>query len=84
MNDTIIVANHVDGNRLWSRLMGSCKLWRDSEGGRQQARTVAGRNCCAGEARRLGPKIGLSPSVDAASNLFLRLNGSDSADLPPL
>lgn len=83
MTDRLGVADHVDGRRLWQRLMELARFGGTAKGG--VSRLALSKEEIAARAQLVvwGAAIGLEPSVDPASNLFLRLNGTD-ATLPPL
>jgi beta-ureidopropionase / N-carbamoyl-L-amino-acid hydrolase len=77
------VSDYVNGERLWHRLMDLARFGATPNGGVSRLalsdEEIAARAELVGWARA----IGLSSSVDDASNLFLRLPGIQP-DLPPL
>lgn len=83
MTDTTGLADHVDGQRLWQRLMELASFGATPQGG--VSRLALSQEEIAARAQLVawGRRIGLEPSVDAAANLFLRLSGAEP-DLPPL
>jgi beta-ureidopropionase / N-carbamoyl-L-amino-acid hydrolase len=83
MTNSISVADHVNGERLWQRLMELARFGATSKGG--VSRLALSDEEIAARARLVawGKAIGLEPSVDPASNLFLRLTGT-APHLPPL
>jgi N-carbamoyl-L-amino-acid hydrolase len=83
MTDQLRIADYVDGKRLWQRLMALAQFGANAKGG--VSRLALSQDEVAARAQLVawGNAIGLEPSVDPASNLFLRMNGADAA-LPPL
>lgn len=77
------VSAHVNAERLWARLMELASFGATAKGG--VSRLALSREEIAARARLIewGRTIGLEPSVDPASNLFLRMAGVNSS-LPPL
>lgn len=77
------IANHVNGTRLWDRLMELALFGALPKGGvNRQALSdeeIAARACLV----RWADTIGLGASTDSAANLFLRYPGREP-DLPPL
>ena len=77
------VSQRIDGGRLWQRLMDFAKFGATSKGGvcrlALSKEEVQARAALVAWAKR----IGLKPSVDAAANLFLALEGREP-QLPPL
>jgi beta-ureidopropionase / N-carbamoyl-L-amino-acid hydrolase len=77
------VADHVNGDRLWDRLMALAKFGALPNGGvNRQALSdeeVEARSALV----QWGRSIGLQASVDRAANLFLRYPGRDP-NLPPV
>lgn len=73
----------IDGDRLWSRLESMARFGATASGG--VCRLALSEEEAAARAQLIdwGEKIGLTPSADAAANLFLRLEGTDPS-LPPL
>jgi beta-ureidopropionase / N-carbamoyl-L-amino-acid hydrolase len=77
------VSQRIDGDRLWQRLMDLAKFGATSKGG--VCRLALSREEVAARAALVAwaKGIGLKPSVDAAANLFLALEGRQP-QLPPL
>jgi beta-ureidopropionase / N-carbamoyl-L-amino-acid hydrolase len=77
------VSDRIDGDRLWQNLMDLAKFGATSNGGvcRQALSNeeIQARAALVAWAR----SIGLKPSVDAAANLFLALEGREP-QLPPV
>jgi N-carbamoyl-L-amino-acid hydrolase len=77
------VSQGIDGGRLWQRLMELAKFGATSKGGvcrlALSDEEVQARAALVAWAR----SFGLKPSVDAAANLFLALEGREP-QLPPL
>jgi N-carbamoyl-L-amino-acid hydrolase len=77
------VSQRIDGGRLWQRLMDFAKFGATSKGGvcrlALSKEEVQARAALVAWAK----SIGLKPSVDAAANLFLALEGREP-QLPPL
>ena len=70
------VSTHVNGDRLWRRLMELARFGATESGGVNRSR------CRMRRSRRglnswWGSAIGLDPSTDAVANLFLSLPGTD-------
>lgn len=83
MTDTTSVADHVDGDRLWQRLMALARFGATEKGGVSRLALSGEEIGARAQLVTWGSAIGLEPSVDSASNLFLRLRGTDAV-LPPL
>jgi N-carbamoyl-L-amino-acid hydrolase len=83
MNDTTSVADHVDGKRLWQRLMALAGFGATAKGGVSRLALSQEEIAARAQLVKWGEEIGLEPSADPASNLFLRLPGREP-DLPPL
>lgn len=77
------VADHVNGDRLWRRLMDLAEFGATAKGG--VCRLALSREERAARRQLVAwtEAIGLEPSTDASSNLFLRLAGIEPG-LPPL
>jgi beta-ureidopropionase / N-carbamoyl-L-amino-acid hydrolase len=77
------VAQRIDEVRLWQRLMDLAKFGATSKGG--VCRLALSNEEVQARAALLSwaERIGLKPSVDAAANLFLALEGREPR-LPPL
>jgi len=77
------VADRVDGERLWQRLMELARFGATDKGGvcrlALSQEEIAARACLV----RWGRAFGLAPSSDAAGNLFLALEGREP-QLPPV
>jgi beta-ureidopropionase / N-carbamoyl-L-amino-acid hydrolase len=83
-HDTPKVSAYVDGERLWARLMELASYGATAGGG--VSRLALSREERAARAKLIewAEPIGLEPSVDPASNLFLRLPGADPGLAPLL
>ena len=77
------IARHVDGERLWRRLMALARFGATPRGGVDRQALSDAEVAARAELMRWGQAIGLKPFVDDAANLFLRLPGMDD-DLPPV
>ena len=77
------IAQRIDEDRLWQRLMDLAKFGATSKGG--VCRLALSNEEIQARAALLAwaKSIGLKPSVDAAANLFLALEGREPR-LPPL
>ena len=77
------VAELIDGERLWQRLMELARYGATDKGGVRRLalsqEEIAARACLV----RWGRAFGLEASTDAAANLFLTLKGREP-DLPPV
>jgi beta-ureidopropionase / N-carbamoyl-L-amino-acid hydrolase len=77
------VAELIDGERLWQRLMELASFGATDKGGVRRLalsqEEIAARACLV----RWGRAFGLEASTDAAANLFLTLKGLEP-DLPPV
>lgn len=83
MNDTTSIADHIDGKRLWQRLMELASFGATAKGGVSRLALSQEEIAARAQLVKWGEEIGLEPSVDPASNLFLRLPGIEP-HLPPL
>jgi N-carbamoyl-L-amino-acid hydrolase len=83
INGTISVADYVDGKRLWRRLMELACFGATVKGGVSRLALSQEEIAARAQLVKWGQEIGLEPSVDGASNLFLRLPGTEP-HLPPL
>ncbi len=83
MTDAGGVAAHVDAGRLWRRLMALALFGATPKGGVSRLALSQEEAAARAQIVQWGETIGLEPSVDAASNLFLRLPGAEP-DLPPV
>ena len=77
------VGHHVDGERLWRRLMALAQFGALPKGGVNRQALSDEEIAARGELVRWGEAIGLKAYTDSAANLFLRLDGADP-DLPPV
>jgi N-carbamoyl-L-amino-acid hydrolase len=77
------VSDHVDGGRLWRRLMELARFGATEKGGVHRLALSDEEISARAELVRWGREIGLEPATDAAANLFLRLPGREP-DLPPV
>jgi beta-ureidopropionase / N-carbamoyl-L-amino-acid hydrolase len=77
------VSTHVNGDRLWRRLMELARFGATDKGG--VSRLALSREEIAARAQLVewGRAIALAPANDAAGNLFLRLPGREP-QLPPI
>jgi N-carbamoyl-L-amino-acid hydrolase len=81
---TPVIAPHVDGRRLWDRLMALARHGALPGGGvNRQALSREELQARAGIVQWANA-IGLTSSTDAAANLFLRLPGRDDSLAPVL
>ena len=76
-------STHVDGKRLWSRLMELASFGATEQGGVCRLALTRHEIDARATLVRWGRDIGLHPSVDDAGNLFLRLEGREPG-LPPV
>ncbi len=72
----------VRAHRLWSRLHAMAKIGGKSNGGVDRPALSNADIEARAQLVAWGSKIGLSPSVDPAGNLFLRLEGRDATLAP--
>jgi N-carbamoyl-L-amino-acid hydrolase len=77
------VANFVDGDRLWDRLMALAKIGALPAGGVNRQALSQEEIKARAEIVRWAETIGLEPSSDVAANLFLRCKGREES-LPPV
>jgi N-carbamoyl-L-amino-acid hydrolase len=77
------VARHVDGDRLWDRLMALAKFGALPKGGVNRQALSDEEVAARAELTRWATAIGLEPSVDAVANLFYRYEGADP-NVPPV
>jgi N-carbamoyl-L-amino-acid hydrolase len=77
------VSDHVDGDRLWTRLMELARFGATDKGG--VCRLALSQEEIAARAALVewGRAFGLEPSSDNAANLFLALEGREP-ELPPI
>jgi N-carbamoyl-L-amino-acid hydrolase len=78
------VSDHVNGQRLWQRLMDFARIGATSKGGVCRLALSSEEIAARAQLVRWGRELGLEPTNDGAGNLFLRLAGSDPAALPLL
>lgn len=76
-------SSHVDGKRLWGRLMGLARFGGELDGAVNRQALTRTEIEARAEVIRWARTLGLEPATDAAANLFLRLGGSET-DLPPV
>ena len=76
-------SDHVDGDRLWNRLMALARFGARPDGGVDRQALTPAETEARAELVRWGRELGLEPFTDAAANLFLRLQGREP-DLPPV
>src|SRR5579859_3645014 len=77
------VARHVEGDRLWDRLMALAKFGALPKGGVNRQALSDEEVAARAELTRWATAIGLEPSVDAVANLFYRYEGA-GRNLPPV
>lgn len=77
------VSERIDGERLWQRLMDLARFGATSNGGVRRLALSEEEIEARAALIAWGKGIGLKPSVDAAANLFLALEGREP-QLPPL
>jgi beta-ureidopropionase / N-carbamoyl-L-amino-acid hydrolase len=78
------IGQHIDGARLWGRLMELAQCGATAKGGVSRLALSAEEIAARAQLVRWGREIGLTPFNDAAGNLFLRLAGRDPALAPVL
>jgi N-carbamoyl-L-amino-acid hydrolase len=71
------VSAHVNGERLWRRLMELARFGATDKGGVSRLALSKEEIAARAELVRWGRAIGLVPSNDDAGNLFLRLEGRE-------
>src|SRR5262245_58883277 len=77
------IAQRIDEDRLWRRLMDLAKFGATSKGGVCRLALSSEEVEARGALLSWAKSIGLEPSVDAAANLFLALEGREP-QLPPV
>ena len=77
------VGNHIDGERLWKRLMELAQFGATRRGGVSRLALSEEERAARRQLIAWGEEIGLQASTDDAANLFLRLEGKEP-DLRPL
>lgn len=78
------VASHVDGERLWRRLLELARFGGTANGGVNRLALSAEEISARAELVRWGRLLGLTPFTDEAANLFLRLEGREPGLAPLL
>jgi N-carbamoyl-L-amino-acid hydrolase len=76
-------SDHVDGARLWRRLMQLAEFGARADGGVDRQTLTEPEILARAHLIALGRSLGLQPFTDAGANLFLRLLGREP-DLPPV
>lgn len=76
-------SDHVDGDRLWRRLMELSQFGARPDGGVDRQTLTEIEIAARAHLVALGRSLGLEPYTDAAANLFLRYPGRQS-DRPPV
>ena len=71
------IAGHVNGDRLWDRLMVLSKFGATESGGVNRQALSDEEVAARAQLVRWGDAIGLTPSTDALANLFLSYQGTD-------
>ena len=71
------VAQHVNGDRLWDRLMVLSGFGATERGGVNRQALSDEEIAARAQLMRWAEVIGLEPSVDVLANLFLRYKGTD-------
>jgi N-carbamoyl-L-amino-acid hydrolase len=77
------IARHVNGERLWDRLMALGGFGATIRGGVNRQALSDEEVAARAQLIRWGEATGLAPSTDQVANLFLAYTGSDSS-LPPI
>ena len=78
-----LIAKHVNGSRLWDRLMALAQYGALPNGGVDRGALSEVEIKARARLVEWGRRIGLEPSSDEIANLFLKLPGRE-ADLPPV
>ncbi|MDT7950760.1 MAG: M20 family metallo-hydrolase [Acetobacteraceae bacterium] len=76
-------SQHVDGGRLWQRLMELAAFGARPDGGVDRQALTADEIAARAALVEWGRAVNLQPFTDPAANLFLRLNGREP-DLAPV
>jgi N-carbamoyl-L-amino-acid hydrolase len=76
-------SDHVDGDRLWDRLMALAAFGARPDSGVDRQTLTEPEIEARAQLVAWGRAIGLKPFTDAGANLFLRLEGREP-DLPPV
>jgi N-carbamoyl-L-amino-acid hydrolase len=77
------IARHVNGERLWDRLMALAQFGATDQGGVDRQALSGAEVSARAQLMRGGEAVGLAPSTDQIANLFLAYEGSGSS-LPPV
>jgi len=80
---TAKIAQNVNGDRLWDRLMALAAYGATGGGGVNRPALSDEEVAARAQLIRWGEAIGLAPSNDAVANLFLAYSGTDES-LPPV
>ncbi len=75
-------SDHVDGDRLWRRLMELSQFGARPDGGVDRQTLTEIEIAARAHLVALGRSLGLEPYTDAAANLFLRYSGRQSDRSP--
>src|SRR5918996_455008 len=78
------VSQHVDGERLWQRLMEFARFGATPKAGVNRQALSDEEIAARAQLLSWGRQLGLAPFNDPAGNLFLRLAGTDEAQPPVL
>jgi len=70
-------SEHIDGARLWDRLMALARFGARADGGVDRQALSDAEIEARAELVSWGRALALSPFTDAAANLFLRLDGTE-------
>src|SRR5882757_10296943 len=82
-NKSMTPAPLIDADRLWTRLMALAEIGATPAGGVNRQALSDGEIAAWRRVIGWGLEAGLTPSTDAAGNLFLMLPGRDRA-VPPI
>ncbi|MGA6969767.1 MAG: Zn-dependent hydrolase [Xanthobacteraceae bacterium] len=77
------LARHINGNRLWHRLMSLAEVGASSGGGIDRQALSDAEIAARGRVVRWGREIGLEAATDPVANLFLSYKGTEP-DLAPV
>lgn len=80
---TALPSSHVDGARLWRRIIDMARYGARPDGGVDRPALSAAEAQARARLVAWGREIGLTPFTDQGANLFLRLEGEDRS-LPPV
>lgn len=78
------VADHVDGHRLWSRLMELARHGARPDGGVDRPALSRAEAAVRRQLVAWAAEAGMTAFTDAAANLFLRYEGADPTQAPVL